>query len=375
MPKDRFNMSPYHTLPLTLRDQRMLLEVENDLVEDTFRKYEAYVMSNSQVNLARWKHVKSKDDLHIYAKKTVRAPAVCCQAGGPLDCGVKPVILSVGTFKGQLDDLMFGSVNPTTDIMHIKASYVNDYSDGAVLATLVSPTASEPFRSVTVKWFQIDLPLSRTGLLHDRDFICLEASGILHFANGERVGYMMLHSIESPKTQPLPNVIRAKHNCTGFFRQIAPNVIDTFTFDSVEPGGNLPESVVLPVCANALLSATNYVECGLMKKLTWLMQYRRAQIRSGNIPPVPRQASCATCERDIYSGCAKRFGKDTCKLCMRGVCFACKVVKTVSFLSPDSKLLRHKIAFCTTCVEYSNRMSAMEAASAQAAGFQAYNVY
>ncbi|EGZ14640.1 hypothetical protein PHYSODRAFT_506349 [Phytophthora sojae] len=374
MPKDRFNMSPYHTLLLTLRDQRMLLEIENDLVEDTFRKYEAYVMSNSQVNLARWKHVKSKDDLHIYAKKSTRGSmrrnqTGCCPV--PIDdCsgGVKPVVLSVGSFQGQLDDLMFGTVNPTTDIMHIKASYVRDYSDGAVLATLVSPTASEPFRSVTVKWFQIDLPLSRTGLLHDRDFICLEASGILHFANGERVGYMMLHSIESPKTQPLPNVIRAKHNCTGFFRQIAPNVIDTFCFDSVEPGGNLPESVVLPVCANALLSATNYVECGLMKKLTWLLQRRRAE----NVPTAPHyQHVCMTCRRDLRSGRARRF-KDTCKICMNGLCSACKVVKTISFLSPDSKLLRHKIAFCTTCVEYSNRMSAMEAASDQAVGFQAY---
>ncbi|KAE9042474.1 hypothetical protein PR002_g3880 [Phytophthora rubi] len=82
MPKDRFNISPYHTLPLTLKDQRMLLEIENDLVEDTFRKYEAYVMSNSQVNLARWKHVKSKDNLHIYAKKTnkaLRYSPQCCQ--------------------------------------------------------------------------------------------------------------------------------------------------------------------------------------------------------------------------------------------------------------------------------------------------------
>ncbi|KAL4115172.1 hypothetical protein PRIC2_014066 [Phytophthora ramorum] len=37
MPKDRFNMSPYHMLPLTLKDQRTLLELENELVEDTFR--------------------------------------------------------------------------------------------------------------------------------------------------------------------------------------------------------------------------------------------------------------------------------------------------------------------------------------------------
>ncbi|CAI5720223.1 unnamed protein product [Peronospora effusa] len=70
MPRDRFNMSPYHPLPLTLKDQRTLFELEKDLVEDTFRKYEKFVMSNSQVNTARWKHVKSKDDLHIYVKRT-----------------------------------------------------------------------------------------------------------------------------------------------------------------------------------------------------------------------------------------------------------------------------------------------------------------
>eukprot|EP00644_Phytophthora_capsici_P018725 jgi/Phyca11/512165/fgenesh2_kg.PHYCAscaffold_352_\ len=374
-------MSPYHQLMLTLKDQRMLLELENDLVEDTFRKYEQYVTSNSQVNLARWKHVKSKDDLHIYVKRTKnsdgrRCGTQCCRPDTD-ECdsgGVKPIVLSVGTFKGQLDDLMFGTVNPTDDIMHVKSSYVHDYSDGAVLATLVRPTAADPFRSVTVKWLQIDLPLSYTKLIKDRDFLCLEASGILHFANGERVGYLMLHSIDSPLVQPLPNVVRARHTITGFFRQIAPNVIDTFAFDSVDPGGNIMESVVVPVCANALLSATNYVECGLMKKLTWMLQRRQAAFRVGDMTPVPRQGdACVTCRRNLQPGCLKSLWKDKCKMCLGGLCFGCKEVKTISFLSPDRKLLRHKITFCNTCITAVTRMNAMEAARDQATGFQAYN--
>uniref|UniRef100_M4C6H6 START domain-containing protein n=1 Tax=Hyaloperonospora arabidopsidis (strain Emoy2) TaxID=559515 RepID=M4C6H6_HYAAE len=189
MPKERFNMSPYHPLPLTLKDQRTLLELESDLVEDTFQKYEKFVLSNSQVNLARWKHIKSKDDLHIYVKRTKgskgKQTGQCCRSPEEECTGtLKPVVLSVGTFTGQLDDLMYGTVNPTDDIMQVKASYVHDYSDGAVLATLVKPTPADPFRSVTVKWLQIDLPLSYTKLIKDRDFLCLEASGILHFANG-----------------------------------------------------------------------------------------------------------------------------------------------------------------------------------------------
>ncbi|KAI9982758.1 hypothetical protein PInf_008753 [Phytophthora infestans] len=367
MPKDRFNMSPYHQLKLTLKDQRMLLEIENDLVEDTFRKYEEFVMSNSQVNPARWRHIKSRDDLHIYAKRSKKPAAKvicnpqCCRPDVEEydSAGVKPVVLSVGTFKGQLDDLMFGTVNPTDDIMHVKASYVHDYSDGAVLATLVRPTAEDPFRSVTVK---------------DRDFLCLEASGILHFANGERVGYLMLHSIESPLVQPLPNVIRAKHNIAGFFRQVAPNVIDTFAFDSVEPGGNLLESVVLPVCANALLSATNYVECGIMKKLTWMLQRRQAALRVGDFAPIPRNDDlCVTCRRNLQPGCMNGLGKGKCKMCLGGLCYGCKEVKTISFLSPDRKLLRHKITFCGACVTMATRMNAMDAARDQANGFHAYN--
>ncbi|CEG49597.1 START-like domain [Plasmopara halstedii] len=370
MPKDRFTMSPYHQLPLTLKDQRMLLEIENDLVEDTFRKYEEYVLSNSQVNPARWKFIKSKDDLNIYAK---RAKASHCCKPDKRDGPVKPIVLSVGSFKGQLDDLMFGTVNPTDAIMQLKASYVHDYSDGAVLATLIKPTASDPFRSVTVKWLQIDLPLSRTKLIKDRDFLCLEGSGVLHFANGERVGYLMLHSIESPLVQPLPTVIRAKHNITGFFRQIAPNVIDTFAFDSVDPGGCIPEAVLLPICANALLSATNYVKCGLMKKLTWMLRQRQEALFEANIAPVPRNEDvCVTCNCNLQSGCLNSFGRGMCRMCLGGLCFSCKVVKTLNFLSPEREIVRDKITFCEACVTMAFRMSSMDAARDQANGYQPY---
>ncbi|RMX70178.1 hypothetical protein KXD40_009223 [Peronospora effusa] len=372
-------MSPYHPLPLTLKDQRTLFELEKDLVEDTFRKYEKFVMSNSQVNTARWKHVKSKDDLHIYVKRTkasTKKKRGAQQCYRPTDDNrlTKPIVISVGTFKGQLDDLMFGTVNPTDDIMNVKASYVHDYSDGAVLATLVKPTATDPFRSVTVKWLQIDLPLSYTKLVKDRDFLCLEASGILHFANGERVGYLMLHSIDSPLVQPLPNVVRAKHTITGFFRQVAPNVIDTFAFDSVDPGGSIMESLLLPICANALLSATNYVKCGQMKKLTWMLQQRQEALRVGNVAPVlPHENVCVTCNRDLQQSCIQNWWKDKCTMCLGGLCSGCKEVKTISFLSPNRKLLRHKITFCIACVTMGTRVSALDAARDQANGYQPYS--
>ncbi|KAG3046958.1 hypothetical protein PC121_g20347 [Phytophthora cactorum] len=159
-----------------------------------------------------------------------------------------PAILTVGTFEGELNDLMFGIVYPTQEIMRVKASYVKDYSDGAVLANIVVPTVEEPFRSVSVKWTQINLPLNQTGLVQNRDFVCLEATGILHFANGDRVGYQLLHSIDFPNTQPLPGTIRARHKIIGFYCQISRNVIDTYAFDTVHPGGKVFRSVALNAC-------------------------------------------------------------------------------------------------------------------------------
>ncbi|KAG3069504.1 hypothetical protein PI124_g19404 [Phytophthora idaei] len=159
-----------------------------------------------------------------------------------------PIILAVGTFEGELNDLMFGTVNPTQEVMRVKASYVKDYSDGAVLANIVVPTVEDPFRSVSVKWTQINLPLNQIGLVQNRDFVCLEATGILHFANGDRVGYQLLHSIDFPNTQPLPGTIRARHKIIGFYCQISRNVIDTYAFDTVHPGGKVFRSVALNAC-------------------------------------------------------------------------------------------------------------------------------
>jgi hypothetical protein len=112
-----------------------------------------------------------------------------------------------------------------------------------------------------------------SGLIQNRDFVCLEATGILHFANGDRVGYQLLHSIDFPTTQPLPGTIRAKHCIIGFYRQVGPNVIDTFALDNVHPGGKVFRSVVLDASAKALLSTTNYLICGQTKKLTWRLQH------------------------------------------------------------------------------------------------------
>jgi hypothetical protein len=390
MGKTSFTTNPYPNLVLTEADREELLQLERALILEVFPQYEAFVVkSNRQVKKEQWKSIGDDKNLHVYVeRKGWKDDAEDEEAPGQdsADNWQKnmPVILAVGTLEGELHDLMFGTVNPTQQIMRVKASYVKDYSDGAVLANLLMPTVEDPFRSVSVKWTQINLPLSQTGLVQKRDFVCLEATGILHFANGDRVGYQLLHSIDFPTMQPLPGTIRAKHRIVGFYRQVGPNVIDTFALDTVYPGGKVFRSVALEASAKALLSTTNYVICGQTKKLTWRLQHRQEETRLERHRGSTRSLfgvgkACTVCARSLAPGSfgIPRIGAlraSTCKLCMNPMCHKCKRPKGISFLMPDGKLLRHKISFCVMCMSEVTQMDAVPAARDQAEGYQAYNV-
>ncbi|KAL3673336.1 hypothetical protein V7S43_001052 [Phytophthora oleae] len=390
MGKNSFTTNPYPNLVLTETDRDTLLQLESDLILEVFPKYEEFVVVDKRkVKRAQWKAIGDDKNLHVYVEREgwndnpedEDVPALESTDNWQKNM---PIILAVGTFEGELNDLMFGTVNPTQEIMRVKASYVKDYSDGAVLANIIVPTAEDPFRSVSVKWTQINLPLNQTGLIQNRDFVCLEATGILHFANGDRVGYQLLHSIDFPATQPLPGTVRARHKAIGFYRQISHNVIDTYCFDAVHPGGKVFRSVVLKVSAEALLSTTNYVVCGQAKKLTWRLQRHQAETRSirhrsstCNFASIDK--SCGACARNLAPGSfgiprVSAIGKSVCKLCMNPVCHKCKRPKGISFLAPDRKLLRRKITFCVMCMSEITQMDALPAARDQAEGYQAYNV-
>ncbi|EGZ23196.1 hypothetical protein PHYSODRAFT_541040 [Phytophthora sojae] len=278
-----------------------------------------------------------------------------------------PVLLRVGTVLGRLDDLMFGCVNPTLDIMRIRASYVHDVHAAAILCPIVEPTKQDPFRSVIVKWLTLDNPFESTNLIKTRDFVYIEATGILQFANGERVGYHLKHSIEFPQTKPRLNVIRAKLSYCGFYRQISPNVIDVFGISSMVPGGDIRRFIAVRAATDTLLSTNNLVYCGQMKKMSWMLQQQRSLGLQQE-----RKKNCVVCNKNTSSGLRGRIGKSTCKMCYGSVCFSCKIHWKISFIAPGGKLCRRKLAFCTTCITRASFCDARKAARDQAAGYRAY---
>ncbi|KAL3659811.1 hypothetical protein V7S43_015113 [Phytophthora oleae] len=374
--KGGFTITPFPELRVSSIDRQEMIDLVDNYVEDYIDKYKSFVVNDQcKVNAQRWQHVKSRDKLHVYAKRAPkgisrRRSSVRSSRGTNSSIKDLSVLLGVGTFTGELEDLMFGVVNPTLDSMRIKASYVQDFDNAAVLCSIVEPSKEEPFQSLVIKWMSIDPPLQSTKLAKSRDFVFIEATGVVEYEDGECVGYQFLHSVDFPKTGPLPNKIRGNLSAFSCFRQIGPNTIGNFSCATVDPGGDAIRFILTSVVANFLLSATNYVYCGQMKKLAWLLQHRRSVFQR---PELDRK-QCVVCKKSTGNVIGS-IGRRVCKLCGGDVCFSCKIHQRLSFLSICGKLVQRKVAFCGICVSASTYMDVWEPATHEAKELEDCSAY
>jgi hypothetical protein len=269
----------------------------------------------------------------------------------PLDL---PVILVVGTMEGTVQDIMLGAVNPTVDEMRVKTSYVNDtFVDAAVLATLITPTPNDPFRSLSIKWLESSQSAPLDKLVKNRDSVVLESTGITQLANGESVGYMLLHTVHLPQTQPLPGRIRRNISICCLVRQHSPTTVEIFLKAYLNPLSGLMRTIIVKNTVYGAYSVWNYVHCGRMKKLAWALEQQ-------NKCPVEQlqdnyngkgNESCVNCKKRPTRHrfrTNKRFS--TCKLCFEHICDACAVKKKLSYVAAGGVLQQKEITLCALCV-------------------------
>ncbi|CAH0478965.1 unnamed protein product [Peronospora belbahrii] len=367
MVKGRFTINPFKELVLAPSDTDNLHEISSAIVATNLSRYEDFIhVDGGQIDHSHWKLVKSRDNTQVFQEKMTGSSRSTVSLHQTADTSSHlPSLLCVGTTVGEMEDMMFGVVNPTLEIMRIKASYVEDLSGAAVLATIVEPTVESPFDSLVVKWMEMDIPLQSMGIVRNRDYIYVEATGFVHFSTGERVGYHILHSVDFPETHELPNRVRANLSICGFFRQIRPNVSEIFLTGLMDPGGDMIRMLVVPTIANTLLSTLKYAHCGQMKKLQYTLEKRYAEAKELGAPN--RELVCVTCNAHITNRRLGDFGKSdtTCKLCFGYVCRGCKIQKKLSFVTPDLLLAQRKVTFCAVCLNNAIRAPAAAAARAQ----------
>ncbi|KAF4316708.1 hypothetical protein BBO99_00007588 [Phytophthora kernoviae] len=142
-------MNPFPDLILTRDDRTELVEIGNSLVITKFKEYQEYLGNQKAVDMSRWKTCMKIGNTTTFLDRNKS------NQGSKM-----PASLMVGPLPGTLNDNMFGLVNPTLESMRIKSSYLKDFSAAAMLATIVEPTDEEPFRSVVIKWMEIDIPMA-----------------------------------------------------------------------------------------------------------------------------------------------------------------------------------------------------------------------
>ncbi|RLN96358.1 hypothetical protein BBJ28_00007924 [Nothophytophthora sp. Chile5] len=360
MPRERFTINPFPALALSGEEKAQLLHLGRTLIQANLERDQPFFQNGRKVDYRRWKLARERENMHVYTERPEYKGADALS--DPNSVSKLPAILSIGRVPGNLDDMMYGVVNPTLEEMRIKASYVHDFSGAAVLSTIVEPTADDPFTSVVVKWMEMDIPLRMTNIVQNRDYVYLECTGFAYLPNGDRAGYHFLHSVDFPQISHLSDRVRGDLSICGFFRQIGHNRIDVCKTGLMDPAGDMIRLLAVPVMTEAFMSPLRYVYCGQMRKLTWKMEKSHAEARLHGAPNPG--TVCATCSK-TPSGWTFGKGRNTCKCCFRVVCGACRIKKKISLVTADLELAQRKITFCTACLSDVSTASAVDIACSQ----------
>ncbi|CAI5727145.1 unnamed protein product [Hyaloperonospora brassicae] len=357
MGNDRFVVNPFEEFLLSPSDKKSLKDFGDNFINANVETYEAFIAENRvSVNPTAWKLVKSKGETRVYRERR------------PVQKATYPKSLMTGVTWGTVDDVMFGALNPTLESMRIKASYVDDMSGGAVLASLEMPSVHEPFKSMTVKWMELDLPFAKTPLVKNRDYVFLESTNTASLSTGERVGVMVFHSVSFPQAKALPGRIRANMSTCCIFRQIGPDTVEVYGSGVTDPGGDRIQKLVMPTIATGYLSTLKYAHCSNMKKLVWLLEQRYALAKDVGLRARP--GVCIMCTSSAMAtlrvGDYSKSQRDTCKLCNGYLCRACRSPCPLTFVGADLQLQQRNVTFCGLCRLRVRKMSPIDVAKEHA---------
>ncbi|RLN79545.1 hypothetical protein BBJ28_00024304 [Nothophytophthora sp. Chile5] len=346
--------NPFQPLKLSPEAAAELEALANVFVTESVRTYERFLLDeNRQVDDSRWKFMYEKDDVRSYAERAGFSDLATGAASHrprshSSSTSELPIVLVTGTIEGDLDDTIYGFVCPTLDMMRIKTSYIKDTMHRAcVLASLVSPTPEDPFRSLSIKWVEKGQPFHVRAVIKNRDFVYMEATGVRYLRNGERVGYQLVHSVQFPDTPARGSAIRGNMSMSAVYRQKDSNVVDVFLKGFLNPAGGLTRSIITRSAAKALLSVSKNVYCAQMKKLAASIRQSRSITGQGRIPQA--SGACVSC-RKTPSGTQRLLHRNlACGICSHYVCASCRIERKLHFMLSDRRMLEQEVAFCSQC--------------------------
>lgn len=346
---------PGDTFPEVTLSPPDALEFENlsaVLLKELMEQYRDFTATqNEVVSQDRWRQAARRENVTVYKER--RKSGNSKKPSGGL-----PLVMAVGSLDGDLDDVMYGVINHSKELMRTRSSYLDDRMvDCNVLATIIQPSKADPMRSLTLKWLVKRLPFIVGPIVRFRDFVYIESTGILVAPSGQRIGYHIQHSVDVPGIRELHelNIVRANlSTCALYPERRRPGDVELYVKSFMDPCGGVPANVALGFTASAVLSSWKNIRCAQMKKLNWLLNNTTSTVRQR------QREVCSVCERSIARAfCVKR----SCRICLSKVCSRCHVKKKLNFISPfEVSILKKDLSFCTRCLYTINQTSALQIA-------------
>ncbi|POM66454.1 Hypothetical protein PHPALM_17681, partial [Phytophthora palmivora] len=274
-----------------------------------------------------------------------------------------------GTVDGSLDDCMFGTFASTDQAWMWRSSHLNDRLDDArILATIRGPTHKDPFRFLGIKWFAKENPAVLSGIVQQRDFLIMEATGLTRDSKGNTVGYYLMHSVSLPGVPELSDmgIVRGEVSLCFIDRQSGAGKVEMFCRGFSDPRGGMLDRVSVGITSEALMCAAGVVDYAYIKKLTWLMKNKNATNPRASDRDVafPRPTRCETCNKSFTKFSLTGVGAGApCHICHLVVCGKCSVVKKMTMdVSSSGSVKQCALRFCLSCLLEAKEKSVWELA-------------
>ncbi|DAZ94584.1 TPA: hypothetical protein N0F65_004344 [Lagenidium giganteum] len=384
--------SPFPPLELSEYEEVRYQELLDEIVNEAIDEYHDYTQTcGGRVDARRWKLLKRREALTMYKERsdyvheyprlldqeTITSPASSTDtfsvrdSGGSARLGSSiltasstPLILSVGSIVGTLEDAMLGVFADSTAALRLKYSYGKDHvEDCAMLSRIAGPTEQDPFRFVGIQWFMNELQ-GLNALARKRDFLMLTSTGITTTKAGKRIGYYVNHSMTHRAVPPDAKraVVRGKISCCCLYQQVDSNRVQVFMQAYIEPNGHMIDHFAVKGYAASLFAIGSVSHCAQMKKLHWLLRHRDALRRNTNVTD-PSQ--CSTCCKPLTR---KLFGSSPCRCTMCGLqaCGRCTIAKKLTVDTSISKVVQKPLPICVSCMLAVAQFPAHKVARAQA---------
>jgi ribosomal protein S14 len=331
-------------LPLSKEQEERYREIVRKRLQIALAdEHEFAITRRRQVDAAKWKLVKSKNQLHIYRRR---------QATVVLGDNKQPSMLCIGRMEGTLEDVVYGTYDKSHEEMKISMKYIDTTcKDCTVLQNIDLATPTDPFHYLGFKYLVSKFPGG--FVIKDRDWPYMEAAGIEKDSTGRRYAYLIMHSVNLPNVAPWDrsDVVRGQLFFTFLFRELEGGFVEIFSMGLFDPAGEMIQKFSSIMTQETLMAVSKSVKCAEAKKLTILALAYYTEKTHFN----KHRCSVCTSTGGVFSSLK------TCRVCGAPVCSKCRVKKFI-FAGPNRDIVN--ISCCPPCVLKSKTMDVRPAEEA-----------